>query len=277
MNVFLKFNNKKHESDYYSNLDTYTSHMMITHTVLAVAALPIVPVNLILLKVQHPESFPLLYPNAVQWGIFYAVLLILGLLARKYRNQLEKHKKVARWVLDLFYTGLCCYLVVFLWHTMQGGGDPAVEYLAGFWHCLVCVTTLNIISRWWLKIAAFLVVILRLTVGSYLKDNQTVFLTVTIEIIIFLFFSTYLQERAEKRRFIEKYKLQMETLALKEILDQTTEKIIICDLEERVQFRKSTHGKQNWWNENHGLIENLKQLRVEQQKNFFEENVNTVS
>jgi PAS domain-containing protein len=265
MNIFLEFKNKNLEHSFYGNLGSYTAHMMITHTILAISALPMIPINQYFLS---DRNFQKRIFQLYGWVSFFVVLLLLGILARRFRARLEKHKKTARWVLDLFYTGLTGLLSVLLWDAMQKDDSSDIQYFLGWLHCLTCTSTLGIISRWYLKAAAYVSLIMPLAIEAYLKFGHLVFLSVMVRISLFLSLSTYFQERNDKNRFIEKYKLHVETLILKEILNQTTEGIIICDLKRAVQFRNSSYGKFSWWDENRTFIQNLEQIHAEQQINM---------
>lgn len=273
MNVFLEFKNKKLECSFYGNLDSYTSHMIITQTLLAIVALPTALINQAIKAggiMNHMRC-------AMEWLSFFLVLLLVAILARTFRTKLMKHKRLARWALDLFYTAMSGYLFVIGWDGMLQEADTAVLYLIGWWHCLICAATLCIISRWYLKGMAFCIVVLRMGIGAYVKFGHVIFLNTMIGISLFMCLNSYFQERSEKHRFIEKYKLEVETVIFKEILHQTTEGIIISDLERKIQFRNLSDEKFSWWDESRTFCENLEQIEVEQQINLAEPNMDTVS
>lgn len=274
MNIFLKFKNKKIESLFYNNLDSYTAHMMITHTSLSIAGLPTVLINQYFLTERNWMKH---FKRGMQWISFFTVLLLLGILARIFRSRLEKHKAIVRWVLDLFYTGLSGFLLDIVWEAMNQQGATNVRYIVGWEHCLFYLVTLSIISRWYLKVAAFSAVIMRLAIGAYINTGQLAFISTMCGIIVFTSLNTYFQERNEKNRFIEKYKLHTETLIFKEVLSQITEGIIISDLEGNIQFRNLSDGKFSWWDAAHTFQENLGQIQVEHQINLLTQNSDAVS
>lgn len=272
MNAFLEFKNKKLEDRFYDKLDSYTSHMIVTHTLLAITALPTGLVN----QALKAGSFLDHISCGMQWTGFFIVLLLMGLLARSFRTKLAKYKRISRWALDLFYTCLSAFLLFIGWNAMTQNAPPPVLYLVGWWHCLVCTATLCIISRWYLKAMAFCAVVIRMGLGAYFEYDRPIFLNLMIGITLFMCLNSYFQERSEKKRFIEKYKFEVETAIFKEILHQTTEGIIISDLEGKIQFKNLSEGKFGWWDENHSFSENLEQIEVEQQINLLEQTMDTV-
>lgn len=269
MNFFLEYKNKQYDSKYHGNLDSYTAHMIFTHMILGIAALPIVPISQFVVLSEITELSTRI-ANGIKWISFFILLFVLGLLARTFRSKLARYQRKVRWALDLFYTALSAYMVILFWDGITGHAASGTQYLIGWWHCLICYTTLSVISRWYLKAAAFVMIVGRLTIGHYLNTGSMFSIMVMIEIIAFLLLNAYFYERDEKKRFIEKQKLSEESQIFREILDHATQGIIICDLQGGIQFRNWAHGKYSWWNEESSLTGNFDQIFVEQQRNFTE-------
>lgn len=98
---------------------------------------------------------------------------------------------------------------------------------------------INMISRWYMKLIAYLILILWFGIKTIVVQQNYVIVVILCQAIVFLILHTYFQERADKLRFLEKQTLVEETEALREIMEQTTEAIVVCGMDEGVLYKNS--------------------------------------
>ena len=259
MNFLLKFKSPKHETNFHENLEPYTSRMVVTHSVLVIAIVPLSPLVQYYTFRANSDLGMVIRRVALTWIVNIA-LLILSILLQKYRERLHKRHHIVRWSLDILY----CLVAGFeTYYYLEGSvlTSKTQNYFWGWWHALTAIIKINMISRWYLKLVAYLVLVLPFGIQTYIDVGNRALIVVTAQAVVFLALYTYFQERSDKMRFLEKQTLVEETEALREIMEQTTEAIVICGIDEGVLYKNSK--KFEWWNESLPVEANLSKVLVE--------------
>ena len=259
MNILLKFKSPKHELNFHENLEPYTSRMIVTHSVLCIAIVPLQPLAQYYLFNSMSSLSGVIKRIALTWVVNIA-LLIFSILLQRYRERLHKRHHVVRWSLDILYCLVEGYETYFY---SEGSAlrSQTQNYFWGWWHALTAIIKINMISRWYLKLVAYLILILTFGIQTYVDQQNKAIIVVTVQAVVFLVLYTYFQERSDKLRFLEKQTLVEETEALREIMEQTTEAIVICGIDEGVLYKNSN--KFEWWDESLPFEANLSKVLVE--------------
>ena len=260
MNILLRFKSHNHETRFHENLELYTSRMLVAHSVLCLVTIPFLPAIQYFAYRESATTLLMVQRVALNYTVNIA-LLILTLILRKYRKRLAKRHNAVRWVLDIMY----CLVAVFeayYWGQGLSLRPNTPVYFWGWWNCLTAVIKINIISRWYMKLVAYLILVMYFGIKTFvLLIDYSVLLTL-MQAIVFLGLQTYFQERADKTRFLEKQTLFEETEALREIIEQTAEAIMIYGIDEGVLFKNSN--KYEWWNESLTFEDNMSRIRLDQ-------------
>ena len=254
--------NTKKTLGYNENIDDYTAKMFHTHTFLGLAAIPFTPFTQYEF-IKDSNFTNLSIAVGVLWCVFFWVLLIIGLVVRRLSKRLEKHPKTARWCLDLINTSIAGYLAWSSWHKSIGATNPKVGFISGWWNSLVALAVLNTISRWYLKILAYGTVVFCMFFKTFADTERLRVLFTLFEVMIYFMLSNFLSYRDSKKKFLEKQKLYEETQIFKEILDLTTDGILIYGLREGLMYRNWEKKKYKWWNEDQPINGNLKKIKID--------------
>ena len=271
MNILLRFKSHNHETRFHENLEIYTSRMIVAHSVLCLVTIPFVPA-IQYFAYRGVASTQLMIQRTALAYTVNIFLLILSIILRKYRRRLAKKHNAVRWVLDIMYCLVEVYEGYFWMQGLNLRGNTPV-YFWGWWHCLIAVIKINIISRWYMKLIAYLELIMLFGIKIYLFQTDYSILITLVQAIVFLGFQTYFQERSDKTRFLEKQTLFEETEALREIIEQTAEAIMIYGIDEGVLFKNSN--KYEWWNESLTFEDNMSKVRLDQKSNTTPTMVNS--
>ena len=259
MNIFLNFKSHNHEMKFQDNLELSFSRMVITHSVLCISVVPFYPLVQYFSFYATVGADVVIRRTAINWSVNLG-LLALALLLRKYRRKLDKRPVVARWALDILYCLVEAY-EAYLWSEAVALNTSFQRYFWGWWNALTAIIKINMISRWYLKLVAYLTLIVTFGIQTFV-DHQTYTSAVIIgQAVIFLVLHTYFQERSDKMRFLEKQTLIEETEALREIMEQTTEAIVVYGIDEGVLYKNSN--KFEWWDESLAFEANLGRVLLE--------------
>ena len=273
MNILLRFKSHKYETKFHENLELYTSRMTVAHTVLCLVMIPFLPAIQYFAYRESATTLVMVQRVAQQYAINIA-LLIIALILRKYRRRLAKRHNAVRWALDTMYCVVAAYESYYYGQGLTLKGNSQV-YFWGWWNCLCALIKINIISRWYMKLLAYLILIVYFGIKTYVLQTDYAILISLFQAIIFLGLQTYFQERADKTRFLEKQTLFEETEALREIIEQTTEAIMIYGINEGVLFKNSS--KYEWWNESLTFEDNLSRVRLDHKSNTTTTTTTTVN
>lgn len=249
--------------------------MVATHLFLVIACLPIVPYSQYQ-RYQKNADLGLVIQRALMICGFYIFFLIFALLLRRYKTRLEPHKKWVRWALDIIYNGASYYFTSLMWQSQKIEDAVLQRYLAGWLHMLIVTALFKIISRWYLKVTAYLIPILQIGIGTYQApvdkngnpSHNVGVVLVAVQFTALLILTVYWNERTERKIFLEKQKLDDETQTFKEILDQSTDGIIIYEIKQNeLQFWNPSIVNFNWWNRSLTLRDNLQKITITSRKN----------
>ena len=250
---------------YNENMDDYTARIFHSHAILAVAAIPF-SFYIHYDGIREANFAPRSIINGVLWCSFFWVLLIMGIVARRFTKKFEKHPRFWRWALDLMTTSLAGFLIWSVALNVGKSVNPYARYVTGWWSSLMCLSIFSTISRWYLRTMAYTSVVAIVVIYAYIETGKLRVLFILFQVLIYFVLSNFLSDRNSKRKFMEKQKLYEETQVFKEILDQTTDGILIYGLKEGLMYRNWETNKYKWWKEGHTLDENLKMIKVDQKK-----------
>lgn len=263
MNVFLSIKNKKHENKYYESMDHYTAQSLYTQALLGVLALIFIP--FVQYETIKKSNFN---PSAIAYGVskcvFFLALVITGLSARLFWKRLQKYHRAARWGLDLLNLLLAAYLC---WTYSKDRLQNTL--ISGWWNAFIVMTVFISISRWYLKIIAYSSVVAVAFTVQYMEIHATRILLTMACILIYFALSTYFLHRYEISRFLEKQKLYEETKTFKQILDLTTDGIMIYSLKEELMYKNWEDQRYSWWNEQESTGQNLRSIKIDQKKSIL--------
>lgn len=266
MNVFLSIKNKQHKKKYNDNSDDYTTQSLHKHVILGISILPLSAINQYLL-IQHADYSTEQIVFAVTWILLFIILLLVGLLVSPLQKRLKKRRSLVRFCLDIFYTSLAAFLAYLMYKRALIVDHLEIKFATGWFGCQITIAIFEIISRWYLKLISTLAVVCFIFCSVY-KDTREIRMIITlIQLVIYYVLSIYFTHRDTIKRFLEKQKTYDEAQIFKEILDQTTDGILIYGLQEGKMYRNwEDKKKYSWWNEQQSVEENLKAIKVEQKK-----------
>lgn len=267
MNIFLSIKNKKHGCKYYESMEYYTAQSLYVQVIMGASSIIFILYNQISLMVQ-PVATQATMNSGISRIVFFFLLLMMGLIARLLRNKLQKYHKISRLGLDIINIGFSGYMT---WIISQNTSKP---YYIGWWDCLVALSIVACISRWYLKILAFFTMILM----AFLNDPGSIrMMLILAAILIYYAFSTYFLQRYEISQFLEKQKLYEETQTFKQMLDLTTDGIIIYSFKEEMMYKNWEDQRYSWWSEKQNPEQNLMNIKIEKRKNIFDFTIFTTS
>lgn len=260
MDCFLNFRNKKHEAKYHENIDPYLSNVLTSTLVVVAAGLPFTPYTQYLRFKESTAPMPVIIRRALLGLSLYIVLLAVALIVYKMPQRLKKHQRAIRWVFDIFFNLMAGYLAYMYWDSGTFEKNPVLRYYWGWWNSLMAVALLTPISRWYLKLSAYLILILRIGISSYITEQKPSVLINMFQMIILEMLLNYYNERGNRKQFIEKHALYEETKVFREIFDETADGVIIYGLDEGMLFRNWNNEKYRWWQQQFSIQENFESI-----------------
>ena len=247
MDIFLNFKNKNYEAQFFDSVDPYLSKIVKSSLIFLVVIVPFYAYTQYLLF-QNPTVD--LATNIRRCILGFSIYIILGfavLFIYKKKALLRKHQKATRWSFDVFLLLISGYYAYQYYDFNKDGVDPLTQYMLGWWQCLLAVTLFSPISRWYLKLASFVAIIVRIGVGTYITTESELALIKMFQMVILEVLLTYYHEKDRRRYFIEKQALHEETKVYKEIFDLTSDGVIIYSLKDGMIFRNWANDKYRWW------------------------------
>ena len=261
MDYFLNFKNKSYDAQYHESIDPYLSKIIRSNLVTMVVVVPFLPyTHYWQFKMSGGTQFA---SNIVRTVLMTSVYLFLGIVAifiHKNRAFLQRHRKAARWVFDILFNMIAGYYAYQFFRFARSGHSAEVQHMYGWWQAFLCVTTFSPISRWYLKLSAYLIVILTIGTGVYLDTNSGQCLIKMFQMAFLEVLLTYFSEKDRRKYFIEKQHLYEETKVYKEIFDMTSDGVIIYGLEEGMLYRNWANEKHRWWNADDSIEQNFEKI-----------------
>lgn len=275
MDLFLNFKDKSLSSKYLGNLDFYTSRLLYIQAILAILIGSFIPYYQY--RRYNKEG-----ASSVAWRtttilLFYFGFLAIAIAVRKFRYKLVKIKYCLVLFLDILYLCGSAYLSYIIWENNKKEANPAVRFLNGWLGCLILIFFFANVTRWYLKVIAYLVIVLRVGVGTYETTYSDISACLTVQLALMLCLMAYWTEKANRKEFIEKQSLFDESQSFKEILKQTTDGIVIIGIEGGFLFQNWVSEKHKWWNVNRSFDENTKRIRITKKMGFFRQNDTTLN
>lgn len=260
MDYFLNFKNKNYEAQYNESIEPYLSKIVRSNLITVVVVVPFLPY---LYYMQYKDAIDTDKGNIIWSAIGSIIFVFLGVLAiciRKKWEILRKHRNATRWGFDILFNFIAGYHAYQFWNFVDDNGSPTYHYTYGWWHCFLCVTVFNPISRWYLKLSAYLIVILRTGIGVYLTTHCHLLVIKIIQMVFLEALLTYFSEKDRRKYFIEKQQLYEETKVYKEIFDLTSDEVIIYGLQEGMMFRNCSNETHRWWKTDEDIEQNFKNI-----------------
>ena len=261
MDFFLNFKNKKHDAQYHEDIDPYLSKVWKTLLVFWIAILPFYPYSEIVIMQTTTERGPE-FIRAMFVSAIYGTMLVIPFIIYFKRPTLRRHQTITRWVLDLFFSLSGGYFAYFFWAYISPKTEPIFNYLLGWLQAFIMVALLSPISRWYLKAAAYLAIILRIGIGACLLVGSPYLIIKVIQMVLIQIPVTYLSERDRRSYFIEKQSLYEETKVYKEIFDLASDGVVIYGLKEGLLFHNWASGKYRWRQAEQSLQQNFEQIQI---------------
>ena len=276
MNIFLSIKNKKHRD----KIAAYMTPSLHNHVILGIAILPMA-LYMNVKNWQRANGAIEKILIGVFWWTFLLLLFLGGFLATYLYKRFKKHENRVKLCLDIFYTASSGFLAWQMITRAPRYTNSELGFKSGWLASVICVAVFEVISRLYLKLIANLILICCLFIKIYFDTHDLPVVFNIVQTGLFYCLSIYFTHRDTIKRFLEKQKIHEETEIFKEVLDQTTEGILIYGLKEGEMYRNWKSKKKNWWNEQLSVTENFKAIIVEQKKTlsdrFFGPGVLTVS
>ena len=262
MDIFLNFKNKNHDAQYHEFIDPYLSKVWKTLFIFWVAIIPFYPYSEYVIMKDTTEKAAEAVRASITITIYFLMITIPFVIYFK-KPALRRHQTITRWVLDLFFSLTGGYWAYYYWAYISPKAEPIFNYLLGWLQAFIIVTLLSPISRWYLKAAAYLAIILRIGIGSVLLVGSSPFLSIRIvQMLLIQITVTYLSERDRRKYFMEKQSLYEETKVYKEIFDLASDGVVIYGLKEGLLFHNWNNGKYRWRQAGQGLKQDFEQIQI---------------
>lgn len=262
MDIFLNFRNKSYEAHYWQSIDPYLSKIVKTSLILVFNVVPFLPYTNYLLWISGTTPLGTYIQRIILAILLYVLLSLAVIFIYKKRQLLRRHQKATRWGFDIFFNLAAGYYAYQFFDFNKEGANPLTQYLFGWYNCLLAVTILGPISRWYLKFSGYLIFLLRIGIGVYLDDRSTVTLIKVFQMIFLVVLVTYFHERDRRKYFLEKHLLHEETKVYKEIFDLTSDGVVIFGLKDGMMFRNWEDEKYAWWRNTEDCKRNFEKISL---------------
>lgn len=260
MDYLLNFKNRKYEAHYYAQIDPYLTKIVRSSLIASISVLAFLPYTCYV-QFQNAEAPVMDTIRRTIFGVFIFVILgLVSLFIQCKKAFLRRHGKATRWGFDIFFNLVAGFVAFQFYDFYKDTTSPLSMFILGWWECLLVVTFFGPISRWYLKLSAYLIVILRVGISIYLATGSAFMLIKLFQMIILEVFLCYFHEKDRRRYFLEKQSLYEETKVYKEIFDLTSDGIIIYGLQEEVLFRNWSNEKHRWWKIDDSVEQNFQKI-----------------
>lgn len=260
MDRFLNFKDKSYSAKYQGDLEFYTARQLYIQTILTLIVGSFTPYYQY--KRYHAEGNYAVIRKSLTIIFFYCGFLLIAIIVRKYRTKLIKHQNKLILFFDLLYLASSVFYMFIIWENNVREANSAIRYLNGWLACLIIIHMFANITRWYIKLAAYFVIILRTGIGTYLLTCSNLPILLTAQLVMLLSLMAYCTEKVQREQFIEKQLLFDESQSFRDILQQTTDGIIIIGIEEGLLFQNWTSERHRWWDSRLTFDENMMKIQV---------------
>lgn len=260
MDFFLNFKNKSYEALYYESIDTYLSKIVKSCFTIMIVVAPFIPYQIYLLYHFKVASDSVTLRRSVLGSAIFLYFGVVALFIRMKGPMLKRNRVATRWGFDIMFNLMAIYIAYQFYDFNIDNPVLLSQYMFGWWECLLVVTVFSPISRWYLKLSAYLIVILRVGIGVYLATHAPGLLLKMFQMVFLEVFLIYFSEKDRRRYFIEKRHLYEETKVYKEIFDLTSDGVIIYGLQEGMLFRNWSNEKHRWWKSDSSVDQNFEKI-----------------
>ena len=252
------------------DLDAYTSRVLRSQFLIALVILPFLPVKQFW-NIQNYSNLQDGLRNSVLLVIFYLIVLLISLIVRRFRIQFERFGGECILVLDLMHTSLSILLSFIIIDDNNTHNDPRERYLEGCWTAVICIAFFGTISKWFLRVTAYLVLVLRIGLAVFISQKNYSELITMLQLILFLSLKTYFDERGERSLVNEKQALMEDVQILKGLQNKIKTGIAACDLKGKVVMNNMSQQLHRWWINIRNSEENLSQIKITRRKENWDD------
>lgn len=266
MNYLLNFKKKSYDDIYHSDIDSYVSHLFSSHIAVCIAAIPFTALGEYI-EFKSMKSVPYVIQRTLVAFSIYSIILVTAIVAKKAKLRIKMYKKQAMLCFDIFYHLLAVLLSYRYCSLIDLPYQAGLLYYWGWWSFLVMTILFESISRWFLRFTAFMIPIIWIGIRLYKNLDNELALSILFELALAILILSYLRERVSKKSFIEKQKAYEESQAIKEIMDQSTNGIIVYDLQGRDMLSNMVTETYKWWRLDQLSKCNLERIKIQSIKN----------
>lgn len=260
MDCLLTFKNKKYEAYYYESIEPYLMKIIRACIISVIVVVPFLPHTYYLLFKYGTTSLQSSIRRTVLGSFVYVLLTLIVIVIYKNWNFLRRHGKATRWGFDIFFNFVAGFFAFQFYDFNVENADPLNQFIYGWWECFLIIAVFSPISRWYLKLSAFLIVIFRIGISVYISTRSELLLTKMFQMAALETLLIYFHEKDRRKFFIEKQHLYEETKVYKEIFDLTSDGVIIYGLKEGTLYRNWSNEKHRWWNIDEGIEQNFEKI-----------------
>lgn len=262
MDLLLNFKNKNYDAKYHESFDPYLRKVLKTNFAYMITVLPFFPYSeYVVIKISVDTQAEII--RAAFISVLYAFLIINSIIILKLKPLISRHQKLTRWAFDIFYCVFGAYFAYHFWVYSSNAKDPISNYIVGWMASFMAFLMVGPISRWYLKLATYLVIILRIGSCAYIIEYSSFILLKVIQIVLMEILVVYLGERDKRKHFIEKQLLFEETTVYKDIFELATDTFAIYGLKEGLLFHNwTTNEKCRWRNSERSLEQNFGNIHI---------------
>ena len=270
MNPLLVFKNKNHETKYLSDLDSYTSRILYAHSILAAVSVVITPIKEhFWFNDEHNKQQRIKNVLIEVLGFFF--LLAVAIVMRVTRRRLERFKRATIKILDFFYTAFSLYVIYTFVDFLRYDKRFFSDYSLAWWHFFTCCLVFEPIQRWYLKLLAFLAVMIRLMLmtrpGVSFDDLRNLgdlklIMCSLVQVAVGVCLVIYMVERHKRGNHLAKELLQEENSSLKQIIELCSDGVLICDMKGDIEYTSRVLQNSRWWKAKSNLFANLTMIQV---------------
>lgn len=262
MDYFLNFKNKSYEAQYYEPIEPYLSKIVRSDIVIVLVMVPVLPYTYYWQFHSGTSTVEENIVRTVTGSVIFVFMGLVGLFIHKNWDHLRRHPKASRWSFDILLVLIAGYFAYQFFYFTQDHDSSMFQYIYGWLQGFLCVVTFSPISRWYLKLFAYLIVILRVGIGCYLLSYSHLLLIKMFQMVLLEILITYFNEKDRRKYFIEKQQLYEETKVYKEIFDLTSDGVIIYGLQEGTLYRNWSNEKHRWWDIDESIEQNFEKISL---------------
>ena len=235
MNFCLQFRSKDYSSAYMSSFSLLIRRKFFLGTILNLGILGIAIAKL---NLKHAPGATASSAASITQIIISALWIAGVYCLKKTSGRFSKYRSLISFILDIM---MLVSAVDFKPMTPKVDQSNFIELALSSWHQgVVFICYLSVITLWQIRVLACLIqaIIFMVTLIDFDSSSQSSGM-VAYGFLVYAV-TTYLNEKFERASFIEKAKLYFDSEAIKKILNNITEGILIVDQRNTILYSNST-------------------------------------